>query len=326
VTLPSDMGAERRHDADQHDARVVFIVGVGRSGTSLLQSMLNAHPKVSFIAETQALRNYVLNKKTNAALSAAMADNTQSIPAQILSDNRLKEMFGSAEALQTFLEANQPATALEFYLALLNHNQGSEAIWSGDKDPRLLESTQSLLALFPASLVLHIVRDPRDVVLSKLKASWSSKRPWWLHAFTARAQLDAAGPNHSRCHVLYYEDLLEAPHDTLSSVTKFLDIPFSEQMIEFQTSAKELLRESERAWKENTLKELMPDNKELWRSELTPFQIAFTEAVVFPAKHVGDKYSQADGSKNLPFWQQSLCHIGAMVAPLFSILYRRLTS
>ena len=37
----------------------IFIVGVGRSGTSLLQSMLNTHSKMSFIPETHFLRKYV---------------------------------------------------------------------------------------------------------------------------------------------------------------------------------------------------------------------------------------------------------------------------
>ena len=39
----------------------IFIVGVGRSGTSLLQSMFASHPEVKFIPETAFIRRYVLN-------------------------------------------------------------------------------------------------------------------------------------------------------------------------------------------------------------------------------------------------------------------------
>jgi len=35
----------------------IFIVGVGRSGTSLVQSMLNAHSKIAFPPETHFVRN-----------------------------------------------------------------------------------------------------------------------------------------------------------------------------------------------------------------------------------------------------------------------------
>jgi len=38
---------------------MIFIVGVGRSGTSLLQSMLNAHPEIVSTPETHFLRKYV---------------------------------------------------------------------------------------------------------------------------------------------------------------------------------------------------------------------------------------------------------------------------
>ena len=41
--------------------RPVVICGVGRSGTSLLQSMLNAHPELCFPPETHVFRRYVAN-------------------------------------------------------------------------------------------------------------------------------------------------------------------------------------------------------------------------------------------------------------------------
>ena len=37
----------------------IFIIGVGRSGTSLLQSMLNSHSKIAFTPETHFIRSYM---------------------------------------------------------------------------------------------------------------------------------------------------------------------------------------------------------------------------------------------------------------------------
>ena len=38
----------------------LFIVGVGRSGTTLLQSMLNAHPEICFTPETHFVKRYLV--------------------------------------------------------------------------------------------------------------------------------------------------------------------------------------------------------------------------------------------------------------------------
>ena len=41
----------------------VFILGIGRSGTSLLQSMLDSHSKIKFLKENQFLRKVLYGKK-----------------------------------------------------------------------------------------------------------------------------------------------------------------------------------------------------------------------------------------------------------------------
>jgi len=42
---------------------MIFIIGLGRSGTSLLQSILNAHSEIAFLPETHFLRKYVFPGK-----------------------------------------------------------------------------------------------------------------------------------------------------------------------------------------------------------------------------------------------------------------------
>ena len=54
-----------------------------------------------------------------------------------------------------------------FYLK----NKNKEII--GDKDPKIIENIEVLNYFFPNSKIIHIIRDPRDVVLSRTKAKWS---------------------------------------------------------------------------------------------------------------------------------------------------------
>jgi len=42
---------------------IIFIIGVGRSGTTLLQVMLNSHSKIAFLPETHFFRFYISNPK-----------------------------------------------------------------------------------------------------------------------------------------------------------------------------------------------------------------------------------------------------------------------
>ena len=41
---------------------MIIIVGVGRSGTSLLQSMLNTHSRIAFLPEIKFLRRFLFTK------------------------------------------------------------------------------------------------------------------------------------------------------------------------------------------------------------------------------------------------------------------------
>ena len=43
----------------------LFIVGVGRSGTTLLQSMLNSHPEICFTPETHFFKRYIAPNISN---------------------------------------------------------------------------------------------------------------------------------------------------------------------------------------------------------------------------------------------------------------------
>ena len=61
----------------------LFIVGVGRSGTSLLQAMLASHAAIEIIPETGVLRNHVLKTRFSRTLEAHGKDALK----QLVSDD-----------------------------------------------------------------------------------------------------------------------------------------------------------------------------------------------------------------------------------------------
>lgn len=250
----------------------IFIVGVGRSGTSLLQSMMNAHSEVAFIPETHFLRKYVFTNKE--------FQSKKEVIAELGKDHNFK---------RAKIELNEIITNNDSFLEIYNDLLDTYLKTKlkkiiGDKDPRNIDFIPQLKTCFPEAKVIHIMRDPRDVVLSRTKADWSKHWPLSLHAYIYNAQIKRGrklgqklfGENY---HEIYYEDLILKPEDELKNICTFIGIDFELGMLEFGSSAKELVDKSEMQWKKETMGPLLSSNKNKWRNEFTDFQIDLIQKV-----------------------------------------------
>lgn len=247
----------------------IFIIGVGRSGTSLVQSMLNSHPAIAFFPETQFLRKYIWRRHRWKNTSHFL-DTLNNDPEYNRIGFTCTGEFASPEEYYDKLSA----TFLE--------RQEKSII--GDKDPRNIEFVDNLFSLFPSSTIIHVIRDPRDVVLSRTKAQWSRRWPFFLHVFIYETQIlrglemSSSLPTRSIIEIRY-EELLTRPQKVLSSITQSLRIPYDDAMLSFQKSASELMHPAERQWKKETLQPLITDNTAKWVRSMTAFQVALIETI-----------------------------------------------
>ena len=256
---------------------LIFIVGVGRSGTSLLHSILNAHSKVCFLPETKFLRNYVLKKNLKVTES-----NYKKISNQLNNDKRFNRLkIDSGE----ILKVNH--TMYDIYqniLKIKSNNQNKSNI--GDKDPKLIEKINRLHHFFPNSKIIHIIRDPRDVVLSRTKAKWSQKHPFYFHAIIYYIQLSLGiKSGRSKYEENYievlYENLIKNPDYELLRIIKFLNLDFEKSMLNFKDSSKELVSKDELEWKKETFLPIKKNNYNKWKVDLTNFQSFIIESICF---------------------------------------------
>lgn len=261
--------------------RPVVICGVGRSGTSLLQSMLNAHPALCFPPETHFFRRYVADERTRrrferlgpAALQAALEADAEFARCKL--DPRALLQPETGRGLNT---------ARVFVRLLRSVAQRADKSRIGDKDPRSLDHLDSWKREFPAARVVHVIRDPRDVLLSRTKAAWSADRPWWAHIMICKEQLRRGRIVGQRAFgeaylEVRYERLIADPDSALRRICEHIHLPFDRRMLEFGESAKELVADRELDWKRETLGPLLSNNTEKWRAGLTPFQVRLTERV-----------------------------------------------
>jgi hypothetical protein len=262
---------------------VIYIIGVGRSGTSMLMTLLNGHSTIAFTPETHFLRYYLGTEIQQRELEAKGAEHFKSILENDTYFQRLN--IAAEEVLRPYLRGDKAFKLDELYRQLLAtylHRKNKRMI--GDKDPRYLDYLEVIARIYPQARIIHIHRDPRDVVLSKTKADWSAHRPFWVNAIISQVQMKEGRRNAKAIfgdnyYELAYEDLVGNPQGALSKLLHFLGLEFEESMLDLTQSAKELVDESEMQWKDNTFKPMLKSNTEKWRQQLPPWKIRAIEII-----------------------------------------------
>jgi hypothetical protein len=268
------------------DERMVFIVGVGRSGTSLLQSMLHSHPNVCFVPEINFIRRFLATDD----LDRNWERDRNDVISRLTSDELISRLGLGPDRISAILQSlDDHFSSRSLYLQLLSafcqqENTKDDIQWVGDKDPRSVEFLPTLHHYFPDARILHIIRDPRDVLASKKKAEWSKDRSTLRHIFANRVQLKL-GRRQGRelfgsAYIEFaYEELITDAAAVLSRVCAFLQIEFSPAMLEFSESSEIFVSQEEMQWKKETLGPLLSTNAGKWKGSLTPWETVLTERV-----------------------------------------------
>jgi hypothetical protein len=261
----------------QHSENLQFftVVGVGRSGTSLLMTALDSHPMLALPPETQFVWRHVARwpKATLAQTRTRVATET----------NFARLGFDLDEFFAPFISGREVfsnARAYRRIFELWAERTGTARI--GDKSPKNIEYLPLIQRIIPAAKVIHIIRDPRDVYLSRTKAKWSAGRSRLAQALAYRAQFDLArrigprlfGESYLEVH---YEEILTNPHAELSRICGLLGVPFDAKMLDREKSARTHVFREEIEWKQTVLGPLLTENRDKWRNELSPGDVAFIE-------------------------------------------------
>lgn len=288
--------------------------------------MLSAHPEISFPPETQFFRKYLGDKKKRVLLERQGLAKFVKILSADPEFGRSKLDAGKVFLSDT-TAPDAPFQLSAAYLRFLEaYAERESAHIVGDKDPRLLENLGVLGEYFPDAAVIHIIRDPRDVLVSKMKAKWSRKRPWWLHSLVYCAQLNL-GRNLGKQYYprrymeIYYEDLITSPEKTLRTITQHVGVAFDDRMLDYSEAAKKLVSDEEMQWKKETIGPLLSNNKEKWRRELSPIQIQFTQTAC-KESFTKDGYVKAcNFALSLPMKWAAIT-FAYVLSRAFNVLYR----
>lgn len=233
------IGRSRGDEADRPPAP--FVVGLTRSGTTLLRMMLDAHRELAIPPETHFVPDVIKAVRAEAGTDAVLAAFT---------DNRTWNDFGiSTEEMRERIEAGGGSDAAEVVRAFFTayaERQGKER-W-GDKTPAYMLSIQRIGRTLPESRFIHLIRDGRDVALSQTARALNEQPPpaeqaarWVKRIRKARDQAATLkGPRYVEAR---YEDLVREPEATLRRICEFVELPWDEGMLSYHERAAERLSE-----------------------------------------------------------------------------------
>lgn len=260
--------ADARHKrAFEHSP--FFIVGCGRSGTSLLRSMLNSHPDVSVPPEALSLIDFLRADRVP----------TRRLLRQFLRDHELRE-WGLRLTERDLAGCHSAAEMIDRVHRLYCDARGTTR-W-GHKTPRFVRYLDLLLESFPRARFIHIIRDPRAVARSATRSPIHRSNPLysairWQRDVSAGKAFTEAHPD--ACLEVRYEALVRDPGGTLRSVCGFLELRFAPEMLRYPESAASEMGRYLSASHARLAGLPDPSRVDAWRDELDDRSIRVIESV-----------------------------------------------
>lgn len=248
-----------------------------RSGTTLLSSMLDAHPDIAISPETHF---YTRCRPTSANQRIAVQEVWECLQQQPgVADMELsEEEVGRIRSQMQELSDPTPPDLLRAVVRTYADRFGADA-W-GEKTPDHLAHVPDILQDFPEACVLAIVRDPRDVCLSLEDMPWSRDslpESAWKWKRYARATEDYRERYPEQFREIRFEDLLDSPESAIGRILDWMDAPFDENVLSFHRRDDGPMDAGREPWKEKVHRPLDPQNTKKWREQMGRGQRALVE-------------------------------------------------
>jgi Sulfotransferase family len=269
-----------------------FIVGLGRSGTTLLRLMLDSHPALAIPPETHFAPEVIRMCRRQRPSAEELADHLAGL-------RRWGDFGIGRDEILERLRAGRSldaATVLRAFYELYAEHQHKPR-W-GDKTPGYTARMRRLARTLPEARFVHLIRDGRDAALSRARASGKTVKPtraaerWRQRIEEARTQ-GAQVPHYIEAR---YEDLVRDPEGTLRRILSIAELDWDPAVLRYHERAAERLSEidrdlpamgnkgrraAEKRVGSHAMTQHPPDPSRLarWRDEMTPVDVTEFEAV-----------------------------------------------
>jgi len=244
----------------------LLVLGVARSGTTLLRVILDRSPGIAIPEESRFVPLLARRHRTPVD-PVHFRDDLRRIP-----ELRRWELDPSDVVLEPAPStASAIAAVFEAYAAKRDKQR-----W-GDKTPMYMRHLPLLERLFPDAQYVHLIRDGRDAAVSFLEMPEGTFTRTWAYpsrpagfACQWRTEVEAARGlgarvGSARYLEVRYEELVAEPERVVRTICDFAELPFERSMLEYAGS----VDVSEKPHHQG-LREPPTAGRRDWRRELSP--------------------------------------------------------
>jgi hypothetical protein len=261
-----------------------FVLGSGRSGTTLLRAMLDSHPQLAIPGESW----FLVELEPRFRRRWLRRFDCDAFASEILQHERFQNWGIPEGAVRAALGASAPATYPDavrvLYRVYADHHGKARY---GDKTPGHVLHIPLIAAMFPEALFVHIIRDGHDVALSLREIDeWGPRQvagaaKYWVQHVEA-GQAAGATLGASRYLEVRYEDLVADPEGVLRRTCAFIDLPYDATMLTYYERADEVMSAVALPHHHERIRKPPTAGLRSWQTEMAPDDVAAFEAIAGP--------------------------------------------
>lgn len=234
----------------------VFIIGCSRTGSTLLQNLLNQYSDIDILPEVQLIVPKWIHKDFEKKMKPLKRLEKDEYIDKLIDLMYSKKLFGvfwekirQREIDQSYLKSLLMQCGREtediLYAIMKAHAYSKKKNTLGAKFPVYICYANKLTKWFEKSRIIHTVRDPRGIFASQYykrrvnKGSWIKKsKVAFLQFIHINIQYYWAARTHKymkkdlNYFCCKYEDLVQQPEQTIRNLCDFLNIKFDPNMLE----------------------------------------------------------------------------------------------
>jgi hypothetical protein len=295
-----------------------FIVGAGRSGTTLLRLILAGHSRLHIPPETQYIVPLVQTLPLTGQLNPAQIAQALAI---MVENYRWPDLGIPPDDLQRQACGIQNPRLVDIIdIVYQTHLLRARKTRFGDKTPVYIDIIPQLSVLYPGAKFIHLIRDGRDVAISRIDVGWERyyerSKFEWTHAMAKRRE-HTNQPIAGQILEVRYEDLVRDLRSTVQRVCSFLTEDFEPAMLDWRPLI-DLVPERERHIHGRLARPVSRDDVAVWQRRLSAPECFAIEACLY--RDLEELGYQLKFSK--PAWRPFLQVTGALMHATAPLLQR----
>jgi hypothetical protein len=250
----------------------VFIVGAPRSGTTLVASILNGSPELVVSPESHYFEKFfsICNRRHCFESDKSYLSYLE----YFLNSSEIKTFGFSEEEKKILIDrlmVEKPSHAKIFSDVMTTYRKKFNKFRWAEKTPAHGLCVVEILSCFPDAKIVNIIRDPRDVMISRMKLPWRKtnvmlEAQLWNRYVTLDKSVGML--NNSNYYEIRYEDILKDHESEFRKLYEFLSLRFEQFFLDPIAAQGLLYNPLTEPWKDNVEKQVISNNVEKWKSEM----------------------------------------------------------